>query len=461
MPTAECLTAAPATAPRPIVPLARTELDDWLATQPDPVVRWVRENGFNAEPGAVCVIPGDDGGVGSVVAGRTAERTLWDWAQLPGRLPPGVYRIEGTLDPAEADQAALGWVLATYRFDRYRQRTNRTAILVWPETTHRAHVERTATALFLVRDLINTPAGDLGPEHLAAAVETVAGRYGADCSSIIGDDLLAHNYPSVHAIGRASARAPRLIDLRWGEDDGPRVTLVGKGVCFDTGGLNIKNASGMKLMKKDMGGAAIMLGVAQMVMAAGLPVRLRLLIPAVDNSIAGNAVRPLDVVRTRKGLTVEIGNTDAEGRVILADALAEAATEQPALLIDCATLTGAARVALGTEVPALFTNDDGLAESLMDHGRAQADPLWRLPLWPAYRRHVNGKVADLTNAPDHAFAGAITAALFLKEFVEPVASWVHLDVMAWNTDTRPGRPEGGEAMGMRALFALLAERYPA
>ena len=299
----------------------------------------------------------------------------------------------------------------------------------------------------------------MGPEELAGAASSLAAKHGARCSVIVGDDLLARNYPAIHAVGRASTREPRLIDIVWGEVDHPKVTLVGKGVCFDSGGLNLKPSAGMKLMKKDMGGAANMLGLAHMVMSAGLPVRLRVLIPAVENSVSGNALRPLDVVPTRKGLTVEIGNTDAEGRVILADALCEAASEEPALLIDFATLTGAARVALGVELPALFSNDDALADALQAHGKAESDPLWRLPLWQPYRRHVESTVADLTNAPESPFAGAITAALFLAAFVDPVPSWAHVDLMAWNTEPRPGRPKGGEAMGMRAVYAHLCHKF--
>jgi leucyl aminopeptidase len=333
--------------------------------------------------------------------------------------------------------------------------------LIWPNACDQAAVQSAAEATFLVRDLINTPASDMGPAELVAAVEAEGRRFAARCTVIEGEDLLTRNYPAIHAVGRASPRAPRLVDLVWGDDAWPRVTLVGKGVCFDSGGLDIKPSSAMKLMKKDMGGAAIMLGLARMVMAAGLKVRLRLLIPAVENSISGNAMRPLDVVATRRGLSVEIGNTDAEGRVILADALAEAASEKPSLLLDAATLTGAARVALGTELPALFANDDALAEAILSSGRDSLDPLWRLPLWAPYRRHLKGKTADLNNAPDLPSAGAITAALFLAEFVEPWCPWGHIDVMAWNTESRPGRPEGGEAMAMRALFRMLAERFPA
>jgi leucyl aminopeptidase len=442
----------------PITPLRKQELDSFLEGFAS-IASWVRAVGFAADPGTHCVVPAPHGGVGRVLLG-VGDEAVWDWATLPDKLPALTYHIDAALPPPAAADAAFGWALATYRFERYRKRPASLATLRWPDAVDRAAVQRAVDATFLVRDLINTPASDMGPAELAAVAWSVGERFGARCSVIEGDDLLAHDYPAVHAVGRASTRAPRLIDLVWGEDSWPKVTLVGKGVCFDSGGLDIKPTAAMKLMKKDMGGAAIMLGLAQMVMAANLPARLRLLIPAVENSISGNAMRPLDVVRTRRGLTVEIGNTDAEGRVILADALAEAAAEKPALLIDCATLTGAARVALGTELPALFSNDDPLAEAILEHGRACGDPLWRLPLWKAYARHLKGKTADLTNAPDLAFAGAITAALFLAEFVEPRCPWAHLDVMAWNTEARPGRPEGGEAMGMRALYRMLEARFP-
>ena len=308
-----------------------------------------------------------------------------------------------------------------------------------------------------MRDLVNTPAEDMGPAELAEAARKVAKAGGAKFSTIVGPALLKRNYPCIHIVGRASSRPPRLIDLRWGRR-GPKVTLVGKGVCFDSGGLDLKTANYMQLMKKDMGGAAHVLGLAQMIMAAGLELRLRVLIPAVENSVSANAYRPLDIVRSRKGLTVEIGNTDAEGRVILCDALAEADTEKPDLLIDIATLTGAARVALGPDLPALFANDDLVAEAVLKHGKAVEDPLWRLPLHKPYRKLIDSKVADINNAGDSPFAGAITAALFLADFVDPATHWLHLDVMAWNPTARPGRPVGAEAVAIRALYALIADQ---
>jgi leucyl aminopeptidase len=452
------LNTAATAAAVPVTALRESELAAWLRPRTETLRRWVDTVRFTAKPGSVCMIPRPDGGLERVLIGRGDEADIWTWAALPAKLAERDYRLDGlpeTVDPVDPDAAALGWALGTYRFSRYRADDGGFARLAWPPGSDRAAVERAADATFLVRDLINTPASDMGPEELAAAAASLAARHGARCSVIVGDDLLAQNYPAIHAVGRASDREPRLIDLAWGEPGHPKVTLVGKGVCFDTGGLNLKPSAGMKLMKKDMGGAANVLGLAHMVMSAGLPVRLRVLIPAVENSVSGNAMRPLDVVPTREGLTVEIGNTDAEGRVILADALSEAASEAPDLLLDFATLTGAARVALGVELPALFSNDDALADGLMAHGQAESDPMWRLPLWQPYRRHVESKVADLTNAPETPFAGAITAALFLAAFVGPVASWAHLDLMAWNTDPRPGRPKGGEAMGMRAAYAYI------
>lgn len=440
-----------------ITPLRADDLAPFLENRP-PDAPWVQTLGFKAAAGTHCLLPAADGSIARVLLGIGNE-AIWDWAKLAGELPTGIYRIDAALSAEEAEAACLGWSLATYRFDRYRKPGSGFATLTWPTQARRVAVERVVAATFMVRDMINTPASDMGPAELAHACAAVAQKFGARCNVIEGDELLTRGYPSVHAVGRASARAPRLIDVTWGEENDTKVTLCGKGVCFDSGGLDIKSAAGMKLMKKDMGGAAILLGLAQMIMGDGLPVRLRLLIPAVENSISGNALRPLDVIRSRSGKTVEIGNTDAEGRVILADALSEAAQERPEVLIDCATLTGAARIALGTELPALFSNDDLLAEQLLAAGARSADPLWRLPLWSGYRRHLRGKTADLTNAPDHAFAGAITAALFLAEFVEPAGAWAHLDTMAWNLESRPGRPEGGEAMGLRALHAALSERF--
>lgn len=462
------LTDSPETRAIPITPLVPGDLGDWLEDRPAASRAWVAAAGFTAEPGAHLLIPGVDGGVERVLAGidGAAPDGFHAWGGLPSALPAGDYTIDGALDAAAASHAALGWYLGSYEFARYKAPCKRFATLLWPLAADRAAVERAARAVFLVRDLINTPAADMGPAALAAAAETLAAEHKARCEVIVGDALLAQDYPAIHAVGRAAAetgpRAPRLIDLRWsragGHADDPAITLVGKGVCFDSGGLDLKPAAAMKLMKKDMGGAAHVLGLARMMMEAELGVRLRVLVPAVENSVAGDALRPLDVVATRAGISVEIGHTDAEGRLVLADALAEAGREAPTLIVDCATLTGAARTALGTDIPALFCNDDAIAAALLGHAAAEADPLWRLPLWPGYRKMIDGKTADLTNSSESGFAGAITAALFLQEFVGRDIPWVHLDLMGWNMTSRPGRPEGGEAMGIRALFALIAAR---
>jgi len=437
--------------------------DLWLEGQPEQIGNWVAATGFKGASGSICLIANEAGHLCSVLGGTGDDDVadLWMWAALHNGLPAGIYSLDTNLSAEQATQAALGWALAGYKFQRYssNQEEKTGPCLIWPEACDRAQVMGTTQATFLVRDLINTPASDMGPEQLADAAQTLAQKHSAQCQVIVGDDLLEANFPAIHAVGRASINAPRLIDLQWGDESKPKVTLVGKGVCFDSGGLDLKGASGMKLMKKDMGGAAHVLGLASMIMAAELPIRLRLLVPAVENSVSGNAMRPLDVITMRDGQSVEIGNTDAEGRLVLADAISEACAENPDLLIDMATLTGAARVALGTDLPALFCNDDALAGDLEGQAKIHKDPLWRLPLWKPYEKMIEGKVADLNNAAEGGYGGAITAALFLQAFVVGDISWAHIDLMAWNTTSRPGRPEGGEAMSMRALFACLKERF--
>jgi leucyl aminopeptidase len=349
--------------------------------------------------------------------------------------------------------------LGAYRFQRYKKSDQELPRLLLEEGSARLSMQDQVEAIYLVRDLINTPAADMMPEHLAAAAQALVEAFGAKLTQIVGDQLLASGYPAIHAVGRASAYAPRLIDLTWGEPNHPKLTLVGKGVCFDSGGLDIKSASGMRLMKKDMGGGAHALGLAQLIMASGLPVRLRVLIAAVENAIAGDAFRPGDILQSRGGLTIEIDNTDAEGRLILCDALAEAASEGPELIIDFATLTGAARIALGTELPGLFTNSEPVAEGLASAALAVRDPVWRLPLHAPYRQLLESEIADIANASPEPYGGAITAALFLQAFVPEACAWAHFDVMAWNTRPKPGRPKGGEAMGLRATYAYLCERF--
>ncbi|MGH6946426.1 MAG: leucyl aminopeptidase family protein [Kiloniellales bacterium] len=439
----------------PITPLTQIDLKAWLKDQPESRAAWIKALDFKAKPGQSCLLPGVQGALERVLFGVDGEDGPWTYAGLPTTLPPGRYRIDAALEAQAASHAALGWALGTYAFARYRKAERPLASLVTPAGTDRQAVARSARAIFLVRDLINTPAGDMGPGELAAAAEELAEGHGAKLEVLVGEELLKKNYPAIHAVGRASSRAPRLIDLRWGAK-GPKVTLVGKGVCFDTGGLDLKPSSNMKLMKKDMGGAAHVLGLASMVMGAKLPLRLRVLVPAVENSVSGDAFRPLDVLQTRKGLTVEVGNTDAEGRLVLCDALAEADRDGPDLLLDFATLTGAARVALGTEVAALFTRHDPLAEVLAAAAVAEHDPLWRLPLVKSYRRHLDSRIADINNIASHSFGGAINAALFLAEFVRPETPWAHFDIMAWNVTSKPGRPEGGEAQALRAAFAVVA-----
>ena len=441
----------------PITVLAESELEGWLQSQPAGAAAWVKAQGFKGKAGEVLALPGANGAPARVLAGRAAEAAdIWRIAGLAASLPEGTYRLEGGAAP---QPAALGWALGAYRFERYKADKRPRPKLVWPVGIDRAEVARLAGAIHRARDLVNTPAGDMGPSALAAAVEDVGRAHGARVTITAGDDLLAQGFRAIHAVGRAAADPPRLADLVWGDAAKPKVTLVGKGVCFDTGGLDLKTASGMQMMKKDMGGAATALGLAEAIMAAQLPVRLRLLIPAVENAVSGNAYRPLDVIPGRNGKTIEIGNTDAEGRVILSDALVEGSREKPALMLDFATLTGAARVALGPELPALFANDDALGDALLRHGRAADDPMWRLPLWPGYRGLVEGETADLTNAPEGGMAGAITAALFLEAFVEKGISWAHFDTYAWNQKARPGRPKGGEALLLRACYAMIKERF--
>ena len=435
-------------------------LDKSLAKAPARDRTWLKALGFTAEPGKFVFLPGSNGRPNKVIVGANLERDpMWALAGLPDSLPEGRYRLGARLAREQATKVALGWALGAYAFTRYKTSKRAFATLVWPDKADRQEVERLARGVFLARDLINTPAEDLGPPELAAAASKVARQYDAHCTVISGSDLLKKNYPTIHAVGRASSRPPCLIDLRWGRKNAPQVTLVGKGVCFDTGGLDLKPAANMLQMKKDMGGAAVVLGLASALMSAKAPIRLRVLIPAVENSVSANAIRPLDIVRTRSGKTVEIGNTDAEGRLILCDALAEADSENPSLLIDCATLTGAARVALGPEVQALFCNDDALADAILRASVDVADPIWRLPIWKPYRKLIDSKVADFNNVADGPFAGAIIGALYLAEFVRESTPWAHLDIMASNTKARPGRPEGGEATGLRALYRMIRQRF--
>ena len=422
---------------------------------------WVEANNFRADPGAMCLLPGATGEIERGLVGRGKRLSTWSLAKLPQTLPTQHrYTLATAVTPEDATHLGLGWRLGQYRFNRYRdQAPAPIAELVLPEQADVAYIDAAAEAAYLARDLITTPANDMGPAQLEEAAQVLAVTYGADLTVITDSGLEVQNYPLIYAVGKASVNAPRLLDLRWGDFEAPKVTLVGKGVCFDSGGLDLKSAQGMKMMKKDMGGAAHVLGLALMIMKLNLPVRLRVLVPAVENSVAGNAMRPLDVLPSRKGMTVEVGNTDAEGRLVLADALWEATREQPELLVDFATLTGAARVALGAELPAFFCNHGETTAALQAVSQSGTDPLWQLPLHEPYRDLLNSKVADISNISGGSYGGAITAALFLQEFVKPDIPWIHIDVMAWNTRSLPGRPEGGEAMGLRSIFELIRQKF--
>ncbi len=433
-----------------------------LSGLPEAHRAWARAQGWEPRPGNVLGLPGSDGSLAAVLAGVGGSEPFWTLASLPGRLPAGSYVFAGEPAGDEARSLALAWGIGQYAFRRYRKDPpSGPRRLAWPGGVDAAFVLSAVDADALVRDLVNTPSADMGPAELSQAAAELAGAHGAEFTETVGPDLLSGNFPAIHAVGRASERAPRLIDITWGEPGRPRVTLVGKGVCFDSGGLNIKAPPGMRNMKKDMGGAAQVLGLASMVMRACLPVRLRVLIPAVENAISGDAYRPGDVVPTRAGLTVEIGNTDAEGRMVLADALALADEESPEVLMDYATLTGAARVALGPDLPPVYSPDGDFAAALANAAAEEGDPLWPMPLWAPYDENLASPVADLNNIAPDGFAGSIYGGLFLKRFVKQSACWAHLDVFAWNPRNRSGRAEGGMAQGVRAGFAWLAKRYAA
>jgi leucyl aminopeptidase len=446
------------------IPITFATKSTWAGIReglPPQAQQFALANDFTAKPGKCVMLPSPDGKIAQVIFGLEDEgsksRDLFRPGALPGLLPPGVYRFANA--PHDMRLAALAFALGCYRFGRYRKAEQPDVRLVPPDGVDIADINRMAEAAALARDLINTPSNDMGPEELAAAAEALASRYGASFNAIVGDELTRQNFPLIHAVGMASTRAPRLIDMKWGDPDHPKVTLVGKGVCFDTGGLDLKPSSGMLIMKKDMGGAANVLALAQMVMDANLKVRLRVLIPAVENAVAGNAFRPLDIFKSRKGLNVEIGNTDAEGRLVLADALALADEEKPDLLIDLGTLTGAARVALGPDLPPFYTNDETLALDVARSARQENDPLWRMPLWPPYDSWLDSKTADINNAPSGGFAGSIICALFLQRFVTDARSWLHVDIYGWTPSAKPARPEGGECQAARAIYKLLSERY--
>jgi leucyl aminopeptidase len=421
---------------------------------------WLRSVGFTGAPDTHALLPAADGGIAAVWVGVHSAAHPWALAAFPKSLPAGAYHLGDLGLPLDPAAAALSWELGSYTFDLYKPARREPAQLHLPSNAHTQRALIVAAAIASTRDLVNTPAEHLGPAQLADAVKLVAKQHGATFKQTVGDKLLK-GFPAIHAVGRAASadREPRLIELNWGNPKHPKISLVGKGVCFDSGGLDIKGADGMRQMKKDMGGAANALGLAQMIMALKLPVRLQLLIPAVENAIAGNAYRPGDVFKTRKGIHIEIGNTDAEGRVILCDALAYAAESEPVLLIDMATLTGAARVALGAQLPALFCRRTDLARDLVDRSMDLHDPMWHMPLWRGYHGGIESDIADIVNTGKSALAGAINAAIFLEDFVPAEQDWLHIDLFAWNNETRPGRPVGGEAQTLRTLLAYLEARY--
>ncbi|MFC5584927.1 leucyl aminopeptidase family protein [Nitratireductor kimnyeongensis] len=451
------LLSSPKASSLPVYAVEADALDACKA--PKTAISWAKANGFSGAAATVLTVPGENGAVAGAFfgLGKTDAGNPLAAGALARHLPEGDWHFADA--PKDAELAILGLLLGSYAFTRYGKKPRNALGFVLPEGVDANRVERLANGCFLARDLINTPAGDMGPDALEDATRALANEHGASLSVTLGNDLLKKNLPMIHAVGRAAEAAPRLLDLRWGRENAPKITLVGKGVCFDTGGLDIKPAAGMLLMKKDMGGAANVLGLAAILMAAKLDIRLRVLIPAVENAVAGNAFRPGDVLTSRKGLTVEIGNTDAEGRLVLADAMALADEEEPELLIDMATLTGAARVALGPDVPPYYTDDEALAGALAQASESVADPLWRMPLWKPYLSRLDSKIADINNVSLDGFAGSPIAGLFLGRFVEKAKSWAHFDIYGWNPADKPYAPIGGEAQGIRAIERVLANRY--
>ena len=440
----------------PLFFVVKNDLAAWQQQQPIFLQRWLASCDF-AKQGLALVVDPQTGALSQVYCLVNSLDDFWLAGDLANKLPAGLYQVQAC--EQQLEQIALGFMLGGYEFSEYKAKGAAKAQLAIADATLYARLNQQANAINLVRDLVNTPAADMMPQHLSQVMADLALTYNGRFTEWVGDELLEQNYPTIHMVGRASENKPRLLDLRWGADDAPLVTLVGKGVCFDSGGLDLKPSSGMRNMKKDMGGAAHVIGLAQLIMAAKLPVRLRVLVPAVENAVSRNAFRPGDVIKTRKGIMVEIDNTDAEGRLVLCDALTEAQNDDPQLLIDFATLTGACRIALGTELPGFFATDRDVANGIIDAGIAVSDPVWQLPLFEQYKSLLKSDVADMANCASTPFGGAITAALYLKEFVEPTTPWVHFDVMAWNLRSLPGRPVGGEALGIRAVFNYLENRF--
>ncbi len=457
--------APPTEHPTPITILGEDQLDAWLATRTEAVATWVRTNGFKARLGQHLIVSDNAGNMSEVLFGwghpATRARGRFHFAAARTVLPQGVYCLHSGLPADDLNAAALGWLMAGYRFERYRDTSTDLPMLVAPEGVNKDRLEAEAAGAFLTLDLINTPTNDMGPQQLEDAFCALAAEFEARCSVVRGDDLLAENLPLIHAVGRAAAQAPRLLDMTWGRDGHPTVTLVGKGVCFDTGGLNLKPGASMGLMKKDMGGAATVLGLARIIMALGLPIRLRVLVPAVENAVSGNSYRPGDVLISRKGLSIEVNNTDAEGRLVLADALALADEEAPDYLFCMATLTGAARVALGPDLVPFYTGSDSLSHAIARAGRRARDPVWRMPFWDPYEAMLEPDIADLDNAPKGGFAGSLTAALFLRRFVSQATEFAHFDIYGWTPKAAPGRPKGAAFQGARAILEALLRRLEA
>lgn len=456
-----CFSSDSAATPIHLIP--KDQIETWKSEQTDFIQNWLKRSAQKSD--SYTLIPSAEGEIECVLFPVKADADFYLAGDLPVQLPPGNYALELTGFP-EPDNAALraqfaiSWGLASYRFERYLDKeTSEARTLFISDSDELKEYEAFISSIYLTRDLINTPASDMMPENMSAQMSELANEFNAEFSEIVGEQLLAQNYPTIHAVGRASVHPPRLLELRWGADDAPAVTLVGKGVCFDSGGLNLKPGNSMRLMKKDMGGAAHVLGLARLIMATQLPIKLRVLVPAVENAVSGDAFRPGDVITTRKGLSVEIDNTDAEGRLVLCDALTEADAESPELIIDFATLTGACRVALGTELPGFFCNNDDVAHELAQSGYQCKDPVWQLPLHKPYLAMLKSSIADTLNSSPTGLGGAITAALYLERFISDETPWVHFDVMAWNDRNQPGRKIGGEAFGLRATYEMIKQRF--
>ena len=438
---------------------------EWLDVQSDFLIQWLKSNHFHARHGETCLVPDKMGNLEKIIVGFS-KSDFWLGGGILRKVPTGSYYLDTIITTNKnidikklRENFCISWCLGSYSFTRYKSRScEEVSKIFYPEGIDKKNATKLVESSFITRDLINTPTEDLSPSKLADYCKGFAKKYNAEFRTIKGKELIKDNFPAIHAVGRASKNEPYLIEMCKGESNKPKLTLVGKGVCFDSGGLDLKSSSGMRLMKKDMGGAANVIGLANWILGLDLPIRIKVLIPAVENMISSNSFKPGDIITTRKGISVEIGNTDAEGRLILADALAYACEDKPDLLIDCATLTGSARSALGPDIPALFSNSDFLAQELIAHGKEVNDPIWCLPLWKDYLRLIQSKIADINNSGTSSFAGAITAALFLESFVDKNINWIHLDMYCWNNEDRPGRPLGGESQGQRALFDFISNK---